>query len=152
MGGKFMDIKNGICIVVGLVGGVISSALGGWDSAIVTLLVFMGADFILGLLNALAFHRSKKSKNGALSSSVCWQGIVKKFGTLLIVVCANYADSLLNCGYLRDAVVIAFCASELISICETAGLMGILPEGVQKILTKVIDMLKNSGGDNVENK
>ena len=43
----------------------------------------------------------------------------------------------------RDAVIIAFCAAELISICETAGLMGILPKPVQQILVKAIDILSS---------
>lgn len=148
-----MNVKTYVCALIGAVGGVISTALGGWDNAVVTLLIFMGVDFVLGILNALAFHRSKKSKNGALSSAACWQGVVKKFGTLLIVVCANYADRLLNVDYLRDAVIIAFCAAELISICETAGLMGILPSGVQKILSRIIDLLNDkAGGGSNENK
>ena len=33
--------------------------------------------------------------------------------------------------------------AESISIMETAGLMGILPEGVQKVLMKAIDVLKS---------
>ena len=36
----------------------------------------------------------------------------------------------------------AFCISEVISICENAGEMGILPKSVQTIFEKVIDMLK----------
>lgn len=43
--------------------------------------------------------------------------------------------------------MIAFCVSELISICENAGLMGILPEEVQKILNKAIDVLKNKNDE-----
>lgn len=146
-----MNIKTYVCAIIGAVGGAVSAALGGWDNAIITLIIFMAADFILGLANAMWWHKSDKSENGALSSRACWQGIVKKFGTLVIVVCANYADKLLNVDYLRDAVIIAFCASELISICETAGLMGILPSGVQKILSKIIDLLNDSvdgGGRN----
>lgn len=143
-----MNIKTYVCAIIGAIGGAVSAALGGWDNAIITLIIFMTADFILGLANAMWWHKSDKSENGALSSRACWQGIVKKFGTLVIVVCANYADKLLNVDYLRDAVIIAFCASELISICETAGLMGILPSGVQKILSKIIDLLNDKSGGN----
>lgn len=137
----FMSAKNTICAVIGAFGGLISAALGGWDNAVITLIVFMAVDFAMGLANAIWWHKSDKSPNGALSSAACRRGIIKKVGTLLIVVCANYADRLLSTDYLRDAVIIAFCASELISICETAGLMGILPKPVQQILTKAIDIL-----------
>ena len=59
------------------------------------------------------------------------------------MVAAHYADVLLETEYIRNAVIIAFCASELISICENAALMDILPPGVQNVLDKVIDLLKN---------
>ena len=136
-----MSVKNQICFVIGTIGGAISAALGGWDNAVITLIVFMAVDFAMGLANAIWWHKSDKSPNGALSSAACWKGIIKKAGTLLIVVCANYADKLLSTEYIRDAVIIAFCASELISICETAGLIGILPPAVQKILSRIIDIL-----------
>ena len=96
---------------------------------------------------ALAFGKSNKSANGALSSSACRKGIIKKVCTLLIVVVAQRIDILTGSEYIRNAVVIAFCVSELISICENAGLMGILPEGVQKILNKAIDVLKNKNDE-----
>lgn len=131
-----------LCTVIGILGSGIASSLGGWDNAIITLLAFMAIDFVTGIACALFFGKSAKSENGALSSKECWRGLVKKFVTLLIVVAANYAD-LLGSDYIRNAVVIGFCASELISICENAGLMGILPPAVQKILEKVIDILKN---------
>ena len=61
------------------------------------------------------------------------------------MVCSHYADVLLGCDYIRNAVVIAFCASELISICENAALMGVLPEPVKKLFDKIIDVMKNKG-------
>ncbi len=135
--------KNEICTYIGAVGSVISYLLGGWDNSIMTLIIFMGIDFILGLACAIFFRKSDKSANGALSSRACRQGIIRKCGTLLIVVCASSADRLIGADYIRNAVIIAFCASELISVCETAALMGILPESVQKIFAKIIDVLNN---------
>ena len=70
---------------------------------------------------------------------------------LVLVVCAHYADVLLGCDYIRNAVVIAFCASELISICENAALMGVMPAPVKKIFDKIIDVMKSGKGDNNEN-
>lgn len=132
-----------VCTLIGILGAGIAEALGGWDKAIITLLVFMAVDFVTGMTCALVFGNSSKSENGALSSKECWRGLVKKFGTLLIVIVAHYADLLIGSDYIPNAVVIGFCASELISICENAGLMGILPPDVQKILEKVIDILKS---------
>ena len=134
-----------LCSALGAIGSAIAKALGGWDNAVITLVVLMVIDFVMGLLCALIFGKSDKSKNGALSSKVCWQGITKKVCTGLIVVVAHRIDIFVGSDYIRMAVIMAFCVSETISIMETAGLMGILPEGVQKALTKAIDILKNKG-------
>lgn len=143
----FFD-KFWLCGAVGIMGSGIASIIGGWDTAIQTLLVFMGIDFILGVVVALVFHKSKKSETGGLNSYVCWKGIVKKICTLLLVVAGHYADLLLHSDYIRNTLVIAFCTAELISIVELSGLMGIMPAPVQKVLDKVIDVLnKKSDGD-----
>lgn len=134
-----------VCSVIGVIGSFIAKGLGGWDDAIIALIIFMAIDFIMGLLCALVFGKSDKSENGALSSSACWKGLVKKVCTLLIVVMAHYIDVISDLDFVRNAVVIAFCVAESISIMETAGLMGILPEGVQKVLMKAIDVLKSKG-------
>ena len=137
-----------LCGAIGTIGALIAKALGGWDNAVITLVVLMIIDFVMGLLCALVFGKSNKSENGALSSKACWQGVTKKVCTGLIVVVAHRIDVLVGSDYIRTAVIIAFCVSEIISISETAGLMGILPEGVQKVLTKAIDILKNKGDKN----
>lgn len=137
-----------LCGALGAIGSFIANILGGWDNAVKTLVILMVVDFAMGLLCALVFGKSDKSANGALSSAVCWQGITKKVCTGLIVVVAHRIDLLVGSDYIRTAVIIAFCASELISISETAGLMGILPKPVQKALTKAIDILKNKGDKN----
>ena len=136
-----------VCSFAGVIGAAIAEALGGWDNAVITLIAFMAIDFVMGLICALVFGKSNKSANGSLSSSACWKGLIKKVCTLLIVVVAQRIDILTSSEYIRNAVVIAFCVSELISICENAGLMGILPEGVQKILNKAIDVLKNKNDE-----
>ena len=141
-----MKVKMTIlCSAIGTVGALIARALGGWDNAVITLVVLMIIDFVMGLLCALIFGKSNKSENGALSSKACWQGITKKVCTGLIVVVAHRIDIIVGSDYIRMAVIMAFCVSETISIMETAGLMGILPEGVQKVLMKAIDILKNKG-------
>ena len=138
-----LDKMIAVCGAFGIVGSAIAEALGGWDDAIITLIVFMAIDFVMGLLCAMVFGKSDKSPNGALSSAACWRGLVKKVCTLLIVVMSHYIDVLADVDFIRNAVIIAFCVAEAISICETAGLMGIFPDGVQRVLTKAIDILKN---------
>ena len=134
-----------VCAAVGAVGGVIARALGGWDNAVVTLIIFMVIDYAMGIIVAAVFKKSEKSENGGLSSRVCWIGLARKVMTLLFVISANRLDVLIGTDYIRTGVIISFCASELISICENAGLMGVpLPS----VITKAIDILKNKSEDN----
>ena len=126
------------CAAVGLVGSFIAKALGGWDAALTTLIIFMVADYLTGLMVAGVFHKSKKTENGALESHVGWKGLCKKGVTLLFVLIAYRLDLALGCDFIRTTVIIGFMANELISIVENAGLMG---APVPKVLLKAIDIL-----------
>ena len=53
--------KFNICAFVGIVGSGIAHALGGWDAAIQTLLVFMAVDFVMGIVVSAVFKKSKKN-------------------------------------------------------------------------------------------
>ena len=133
-------MKEGICTGIGVVGGVIATAFGGWDEALVTLIVFMVIDYLSGLLVAGVFHNSKKTESGALESRAGWKGLCRKCVTLLFVLIAYRLDLAIGVNYIRDAAIIGFMANELISIVENAGLMGIpLPAVIQNaidVLTK----------------
>lgn len=133
-----MKVKEAICVAVGLVGSFISKALGGWDAALTTLIIFMVVDYLTGLVVAGVFHKSKKTENGALESNVGWKGLCKKGVTLLFVLIAYRLDLALGLDFIRATVIIGFMVNELISIVENAGLMGIPIPGV---LGKAIDIL-----------
>lgn len=136
-------MKDMICAGIGAVGGWISWLLGGWDTAVVTLVIFMAIDYISGLAVAGVFHASRKTDSGALESRAGWKGLCKKAMTLLFVLVAHRLDMVIGTTYIRDAVVIAFVANELISIVENAGLMGVpMPAAIENaidILQKKVD-------------
>lgn len=133
-------MKEGICTAVGVVGGFIASMFGGWDAAMITLVMFMCIDYVSGLIVAGVFHNSKKTESGTLESRAGWKGLCRKGMTLLFVLIAYRLDLAIGVNYIRDAVIIGFMANELISIVENAGLMGVpLPAVIQNaidILTK----------------
>ncbi len=143
-GGYFMEkgenqMKQTICTVLGLAGSAIAGAFGGWDTGLTTLVIFMSIDYISGIVVAGVFRSSPKTCNGALRSETGWKGLCRKIMTLLFVWAAYRIDLTIGTGYIRDAVIIAFIANELISIVENAGLMGIpLPE----VITGAIDILQ----------
>lgn len=133
-------MKNIVCAVCGAVGTFLAAALGGWDTAIYTLLAFMAIDYITGIIVAFVFHKSKKTESGGVSSKVCFKGLCKKCVILLLVVVANFLDKQTGANFIRDGVCIAFIVNELMSILENAALMGIpIPE----VITKGLDLLKN---------
>jgi len=135
-------VKTFICALIGVAGGIITRLFGGWSEDMITLIVFMAIDFIMGLLLAGVFHKSNKSESGHLNSRAGWKGLCKKCVTLFFVLIAHRLDVSLNTEYIRTATIIGFITNELISIVENAGLMGVpLPE----ILTKAIEILKNKG-------
>ena len=132
-------MKHVICTALGVIGSAIASAFGGWDAGLVTLIIFMAVDYLSGLLVAGVFHKSNKTDTGALESKTCWKGLCRKCMTLIFVLVAYRLDLVIGTSYIRDAVVIAFIANELISIVENAGLMGLpMPE----VITKAIDILQ----------
>ena len=131
-----------LCTFLGAVWSAVIGALGGWDKAIVSLIIFMAIDFAMGLICAIFFGKSDKSKNGGLSSSACWKGIAKKVCTLAMVIVAHRLDMLIGTDYVRNAVIFGFCTAEIISICETAVLMEVLPPEIQNIFVKALDVLK----------
>lgn len=135
-------MRESICAAIGIVGGWIASMLGGWDSALATLLIFMAVDYVTGLIVAGVFHKSQKSASGALESRAGWKGLCRKGATLLVVLVAYRLDIVIGSDYIRNAVIIAFIANETISIIENAGLMGV---PIPAIITKAIEVLKEKG-------
>ena len=123
---------------IGALGGCIALALGGWDAGLHALVALMAIDYITGLVVAGVFKNSKKSKSGALSSHSAWKGLVRKGVQLLIVYVGVQLDTAIGTSFIRSAVIFAFLASELISIMENAGLMGI---PWPPMLRKALDIL-----------
>ncbi len=146
--GKDGKMKMKLLTLIGVIGSWIASLFGGWDAALVTLLIFMGIDYVTGLIVAGVFHRSEKTENGMLESRAGWKGLCRKGVTLLIVLVACRLDLVMGSSFIRDAVVIAFIANETISIIENAGLMGV---PVPAVITRAIEVLKNKAesGDDI---
>lgn len=132
-------MKRIICTAAGATGAAISTAFGGWDAGLITLIIFMSIDYTSGLIVAGVFHKSRKSATGSLESIAGWKGLIRKCMTLLFVLIAYRLDLMIGTNYIRDAVIIGFCANELISIVENAGLMGLpLPDVIQRAIDVLV--------------
>jgi toxin secretion/phage lysis holin len=132
-------LRETICAIAGTIGGLAIWMFGGWNASLTTLLLFMGVDYVMGLLVAGVFKRSPKTTSGGLQSKTGWKGLFKKCVVLLFVMVAARIDITLETTYIRNAVCIGFACNELISIIENAGLMGIpLPDA----LLNAVDILQ----------
>ena len=134
-----MKLQGTICTGIGIIGAFIASLYGGWTDGMTTLLMFMAIDYIMGLLVAGIWHKSKKTEDGRLESRAGWKGLVRKGVTMLIVLVAARLDMTIGTTMIRDTAVIGFIANEGISIIENAGLMGVpLPA----IITNALEVLR----------
>lgn len=135
---------NVICASIGTVFAGIAGVFGGWDAALITLMIFILADYVTGLIVAAVFHRSPKTANGALESKAGLKGLLRKGGMLLMVLIACRLDLMLGAHFIRDAVVIALVTNEALSIVENLGLMGV---PIPKPLINAIEVLKEKAKD-----
>lgn len=131
-------MKETVCTIFGVVGAGLAWAFGGWDSALMALLMCMSIDYLSGSIVALVFHNSNKSETGSYNSTYGLKGLCKKGLMLLFVLVAVQIDGLLGADYVRDAVCIGFCSNEVLSIVENLGLAGVpMPEAVVKALEQL---------------
>lgn len=138
-------MKATFLTVTGAIGSFIAAALGGWDTAIITLFIFMLIDYVTGWILAVVFKKSHKTETGGYSSAIGLKGLCKKAMILLLVVVANLLDKQTGANFVRDAVCIAFMINEAMSILENAGLMGV---PIPAALKKALDILNEKQEDN----
>lgn len=136
-----MEQKNIFLGIFAAIGGIFSQLVGGFDKMLYILIIFMVTDYISGMLVALVFRKSTKTKGGGASSSVGFKGIVKKICMLMLVVIGAQVDKAMGTSCMRYMVICFFVGNEGLSILENATLMGIpLPEKLKTAL----EILKNN--------
>lgn len=138
-----MSMKVSILAWLAMIGGTIVSFLGGWDSALQTLLIFMAADYITGIIVAGVFKNSDKSKTGALESRAGFKGLLRKLAILVLILVANELDKAVGGNFSRTAVILFFCANEGLSILENIGMMGV---EYPPFLKNALEALKKKNG------
>ena len=110
--------------------------LGGFDTAIYTLITFLIVDYITGIMASLKERR--------FNYDVGFWGIVKKIFVLILVGIAASLDNILGTEQviIRMAVIFFYLGIEGLSIIENASKIGIpIPE----VLTKWFVNLKKDG-------
>lgn len=103
--------------IIAYIGGIIIYLLGGWDTSIETLFIFMIIDFAGGL-SVASVGKSDKSQSGKLSSRATLYGVACKVGIIFLVVMAQRFDLVLETDFIRNGVIIALIVYETESIAE----------------------------------
>ena len=126
------EIWNWIQLALSAIGGAVGWFFGGMDGLIYALLVFVVADYITGVMCAIA---DKK-----LSSEVGFKGICKKVLIFVMVGIGNIIDVqvLGQAGVLRTAVIFFYLSNEGVSMLENAGHLGLpIPAKLKDILEQL---------------
>lgn len=136
-------VKNAVLGALAAAVGAATGALGGWDTALQTLLCLMVMDYVTGVVVAGVFKRSDKSEKGRLDSRAAFRGACKKGAELALVLLAVRLDALTGVGqYVRMAVLMFFIGNEGLSVLENLGLMGV---PYPRFLREALEALRDRG-------
>ena len=145
-----IEIKDMVLAALAAVGSAIAGALGGWDSALSTLLILMAIDYVTGVLVAAVWHKSSKTATGGVSSAAGFKGLLRKAVILLMVLLGAMMDRTMGIDYVRTAVCLFYIANEGLSILENTAIMGVpYPAFVENMLDVMRRKAGEGGGDGV---
>lgn len=130
-------MKDLLCSILSISATGLIYLLGGWDVALVCLIVAIILDYISGIIKAYV--------NKDLSSKIGFKGLLKKVGVLLIVMLAVLVDRITGeTGAIRTLVIYYFVANEGLSILENLALAGVpIPESIKNALKILKDLGNN---------
>lgn len=126
------------CATIGIVAGLASKFLGGFDYILKAMAMLMLIDIVSGFICAAVFNTSKFSKNGVTSEAL-FKGAIRKISMLFIVAVAVIIDRIMEFDYVRNSVVMYFIATEGISVLEHIVTMGV---PVPKFITLMLENIR----------
>lgn len=113
--------------IFSFINSIFAYLLGGIDTLITTLIIFIVLDYITGVCKGI-YRKELSSKKGV-------KGIIKKVGYLLIIILSSLFDKITNNtdGTIRTITIYFFISNEAISILENWALMDLpLPKKTLK--------------------
>lgn len=119
-------------LIFAALGGWLGWFLGGCDGILYTLLVFVTADYITGIMCAVSDKR--------LSSEIGFKGICRKCLIFIMVGIAQMIDiNVIATGsVLRTAVIFFYLSNEGVSVMENAAHLGLpVPEKMKDVLEQI---------------
>ena len=128
--------------IISVIGTTLCSLLGGWDTPLQFLVVFMILDYLTGLAAAI--------KQKRVNSEVMYWGGIRKSAILVVIVIATMFDELAATGapVFRTLAIYFYISREGISIMENLGKIGVpLPAFIRQLLIQLKD---KTGGEDKE--
>ena len=122
--------------VLAAVAGAVAGLLGEWNMALTILALLMLIDYVTGLIVAWR-GKSPKSETGGVSSRVGFDGLIKKFFIMVVILVATLLDTAIGNAtrVFQTAATLYYIANEGISILENTALMGVVyPAFIRKAL------------------
>jgi len=114
---EYTQTELRIMAVFSAVGAVFSFLIGGVDTLVKALLIFIAMDYLTGVIAAWS--------TADLNSKKGFEGIKRKLVMLLVVIVANWIDmALFGSSACRSMVIFAYLGNEGLSIMENVDRMG----------------------------
>lgn len=124
--------------------GAVAGLLGEWNVLLTILAIMMLLDYATGVIVAWR-GRSPKTETGGVSSKAGFDGLIRKFFIMVVVLVATLLDTAIgnSTRVFQTAATAYYIANEGISILENTSLMGVpYPPFIRNALE---DMKKGEG-------
>lgn len=123
---------NWISIVFGLIGGVLSYWLGGWDVLLKTIVFLAVVDYITGVIKGI-YTKSLSSETG-------FKGLLKKIVMFIVIAVSFSIQGLIgNTIPLREIVIMFYICNEALSLLENAAVFVPIPDRMKDVLIQLRD-------------
>ena len=121
---------NSASMIFGLVGGVITGVLGGWDVLTHAIVVLVIVDYLTGV--------GKAFTNKEVSSAVGFRELFKKILIFVVIAVSVEMQKIIGDGiHLREIVIMFYIANEGISLIENVSEFIPLPQKMKDIFIQI---------------
>lgn len=123
---------NWFSMLFGLVGGILTYWLGGWDVLLKTIVFLAVVDYITGVIKGIYTER--------LSSETGFKGLLKKIVMFIVIAVSFEIQELIgNTIPLRETVIMFYVCNESLSLLENAAVFIPIPDKLKDILIQLKD-------------
>lgn len=136
--------------------GAVAGLLGEWNVLLTILAIMMLLDYVTGLIVAWR-GRSPKTETGGVSSKAGFDGLIRKFFIMVVVLVATLLDTAIgnSTRVFQTAATMYYIANEGISILENTALMGVKYPAFIRNALETLEKQSEQSGDkpsDVENR